>query len=66
MGKEHQCFQCTICGTEINVPLCCEKQMEIVDSELVCSLCGSNQEIPICCNQNQMQTIKKKPIQKKK
>ena len=48
-------MKCTICGTDLEVPLCCNEDMQHdKDSEseekLVCNLCGATEPIPICCN----------------
>ena len=40
---------CTVCNTELKVPLCCKKEMQVHDGVLVCNLCNSEQDIPICC-----------------
>ena len=45
--SEH--MKCTVCTTDIEVPLCCENEMAVKDDKMVCFLCGSNQEVPICC-----------------
>jgi hypothetical protein len=45
---------CTICNTEIKVPLCCKKEMQIQDGVLICDLCNSEQDIPICCGNAMM------------
>ncbi len=47
-GK-HSDLTCTICGTDIEVPMCCEKEMWIEDNVLVCEMCGNQKNIPICC-----------------
>ena len=49
MAKKHEHLMCTVCGTDIEIPMCCEKEPAIVEGMLVCKLCGSEQEIPICC-----------------
>ena len=52
MGKEHSDLRCTICGTDIEVPMCCEEDMEVGEGFLICSLCGSKKKIPICCGKD--------------
>ncbi|MEK6860411.1 MAG: hypothetical protein AABY07_00430 [Nanoarchaeota archaeon] len=52
VSDKHSNLVCTICGTDIEVPFCCSKQMGIADDILVCSLCGSKEELPICCGKN--------------
>ena len=47
--KTKQVLECTLCGTEVPVPLCCKKQMQVQEGELVCSLCNAIEDIPICC-----------------
>ena len=43
---------CTICDTDAEVPLCCEKGMHIKGGELVCNLCGTEKTVPICCGRS--------------
>lgn len=40
---------CTICNTEIKVPFCCKKEMQVRNGILICSLCNSEQDISVCC-----------------
>ncbi len=40
---------CEVCGTEIEVPLCCNEPMAYKDGVMVCSLCGADEEVQICC-----------------
>jgi len=47
--KKRNLLECTLCGTGLEVPLCCKKEMKIKDSEFVCMLCNSKEDIPICC-----------------
>ena len=49
MVKKHNHLMCTICGTDMEVPMCCSKEMAIVNGELTCKLCGNEEDIPICC-----------------
>ena len=49
MGKGHSDLRCTICGTDIEVPMCCEGEMAVQGDALVCHLCESKKEVPICC-----------------
>lgn len=44
------CLKCTICDTDIEVPMCCEKDMTVKDGKLACTMCGDNKEIPVCCD----------------
>ncbi len=43
---------CTVCGTDLPVPLCCEKQMKVEDGTFICTLCGTEKKIPLCCGDN--------------
>ena len=40
---------CKICDTELKVPLCCKKQMQVKEGVLMCALCNSEEDIPVCC-----------------
>lgn len=42
-------LSCNLCGTELDVPMCCENDMDEEGGMLVCSLCGSKKEVPLCC-----------------
>ena len=57
MGKRDR-FTCTICGTDIEVPLCCGKKMTVKDGELRCTLCNTGEQIPICCGKKNILVTK--------
>jgi hypothetical protein len=38
-----------MCGTDIEVPMCCEGGMQIENDALTCAMCGNAKNIPICC-----------------
>lgn len=40
---------CTICGTDIEVPMCCESDMKVENNMLVCFMCNNEKSVPICC-----------------
>lgn len=54
--NKHSNLVCNICGTDIEVPFCCSKDMKIEENTLICTLCGSKEDIPICCGKK-MQVI---------
>jgi transcription elongation factor Elf1 len=46
----HHKFECTLCGTNIELPLCCKNgAYKVVDGLLECEMCGSEEDIPLCC-----------------
>ncbi len=49
--KGHANLICKICNTDIEVPMCCEREMEFKQGKLICKLCGSEQGMPICCGE---------------
>ncbi|MEK6839339.1 MAG: hypothetical protein AABX72_00185 [Nanoarchaeota archaeon] len=56
MPKKHSDLTCTICGTDIEVPMCCEADMQVEEEKLVCSMCGNEKNIPICCGKQMKNT----------
>ncbi len=48
------CLKCTICDTDIEVPMCCEKEMALKKGKLSCQMCGDNKDIPICCGKDRI------------
>ena len=49
MLKKHSDLVCVMCGTDIEVPMCCEGDMEVEGDMLTCTMCGNQKNIPICC-----------------
>ena len=47
--EKRSVLACTICDTELKVPLCCKKQMQVKEGILICTLCNSEEDIPVCC-----------------
>jgi primosomal protein N' len=47
----HHKFKCTLCGTNIELPLCCKNgTYRIEEGKLNCDMCGSEESVPICCD----------------
>jgi len=57
---EGEHLKCTICGTEIEVPLCCEREMNVSDGTLRCMLCNTKKQISICCGKKNVMITKAK------
>jgi len=56
MSKKHADLVCTMCGTDIEVPMCCEGDMKVEEDKLMCSMCGNEKNIPICCGKQMKAT----------
>ena len=49
----HCDFVCKLCGTGIELPVCCEPgSIQIKDGGMMCDLCGSKNKVPVCCGQD--------------
>ena len=42
-------MKCRLCGTDIEVPLCCSTTMTQKSGKFICDMCGTESEVPICC-----------------
>jgi len=51
----HCKFECSLCGTDIELPLCCKKDsVKIINGKVVCNMCGTEEEVPVCCDEKVM------------
>ena len=40
---------CRICGVDIEIPVCCDKDMKVKEDMLVCGGCCGEKNISACC-----------------